>query len=269
MDQRRSLAQLMDLRGRFALITGGAGHVGRAFAEALAELGAGIVLLDLPGVADTAAAAVTAAHGVPAVAWGVDLEDSRAVGDVPKQVLAQTGRLDILVNCAALVGTSPLTGWAVPFEAQSIDTWRRALEVNVTAAFSLIQGFAPALRAGGHGSIINVASIYGVVGPDWRLYEGTSLGNPAAYAASKGALVQLTRWLATTLAPHIRVNAISPGGIERGTADPFLSRYVARVPMGRMGTEEDLKGAVAYLATDASAYMTGQNLLVDGGWTAW
>ena len=127
----------------------------------------------------------------------------------------------------------------------------------------------PALRASGHGSIIHISSLYGVVGPDMRLYEDTAMGNPAAYGASKGGLIQLNRWLSTVLAPEIRVNAISPGGLWRGQPEAFVGRYVARTPLGRMGTEEDFKGAAAFLASDASAYITGQNLVVDGGFTAW
>src|SRR5437870_1912890 len=114
-----------------------------------------------------------------------------------------------------------------------------------------------------------IGSIYGVVGPDLALYEGTPLGNPAAYAASKGGLLQFTRWLATSLAPRVRVNMLSPGGVERGQAEQFRTRYVAKTPLARMATEEDFKGAVAYLASDLSAYVTGQNLIVDGGWTTW
>ena len=148
-------------------------------------------------------------------------------------------------------------------------TWRRALEVNLTAPFVLIQAAAADLSDSGHGSVINVASIYGLVGPDWRLYEGTALGNPAAYAASKGGLLQLTRWLATTLAPEVRVNADHARRRVPGHAGAVLCRYAARTPLGRMAREEDFKGAVAYLASDLSAYVTGQNLAVDGGWTAW
>ena len=140
---------------------------------------------------------------------------------------------------------------------------------GVSRAAGLVQAAAGDLRASGHGSVINISSIYGLAGPDWRLYEGTDLGNPAAYAASKGGLIQATRWLATTLAPQVRVNAIAPGGVFRDTPEPFLSRYVARTPLARMAREEDFKGAVAYLASDLSAYMTGQCLTVDGGWTVW
>ncbi|MDO8629190.1 MAG: SDR family oxidoreductase, partial [Phycisphaerales bacterium] len=121
----------------------------------------------------------------------------------------------------------------------------------------------------GRGSIINIASIYGSYGPDLRLYAGTAMGNPAAYAASKGGLIQLTRWLATVLAPHVRVNSISPGGVFRNQPEEFVQRYEARTPLGRMATDDDLRGAMLYLASDLSRYVTGQNLSVDGGWGVW
>ena len=181
----------------------------------------------------------------------------------------QDEHLDILINNAAFVGTSDLKGWVTDFENQSVETWQRALEVNLTAAFDLSKGLAPKLKQNGHGSIINIASIYGLNGPDYSLYEGTDMGNPAAYAASKGGLLQLTRWLSTTLAPDVRVNSISPGGVFRNQPEEFVKRYKARTPLGRMASEEDIKGAMVYLASDLSMYMTGQNLVVDGGWTAW
>jgi NAD(P)-dependent dehydrogenase (short-subunit alcohol dehydrogenase family) len=188
---------------------------------------------------------------------------------VPDRVVRELGSLDILVHSAALVGTTPLRGWGVPFAEQSSDTWRQALEVNLTSAFNLTQAAATALTASGHGSVIFIGSIYGVVGPDLGLYEGTKLGNPAAYAASKGGLLQFTRWLATSLAPKVRANMITPGGVERGQPEQFRERYLRRTPLARMASEEDFKGAVAYLASDLSAYVTGQNLIVDGGWTTW
>ena len=125
------------------------------------------------------------------------------------------------------------------------------------------------LGAHGVGSIINMASIYGSYGPDYELYRDTTMGNPAAYAASKGGLVQLTRWLATTLAPAVRVNSISPGGVFRSQPEIFVERYKKRTPLGRMATEDDFRGAIAYLASDLAAYVTGQNLAVDGGWGVW
>lgn len=260
----------MDLHGRVALITGGAGHIGTAMGEALAELGAAIVVLDLDQEACVRVASQLQQHfGIGSLPVAIDLATESQVLTVPQRVLERFGRLDILVNCAAFVGMTDLPGWVVSFAEQLPSTWRKALEVNLTAPFVLTQACAPALAASGHGSVINVGSIYGVVGPNWNLYAGTPMGNPAAYAASKGGLLQLTRWLATTLAPKIRVNAISPGGVWNHQPDEFVQRYVALTPLGRMATEEDFKGTVAFLASDLSAYITGQNLMVDGGWTAW
>ena len=162
-----------------------------------------------------------------------------------------------------------LEGWVTSFENQTVDTWRRAIEVNLTSVFHLTKSLAAKISSSGAASVINIASIYGVVGPDLNLYEGTSMGNSAAYAASKGGMIQLTRWLSTVLAPAVRVNCISPGGISRGQPDVFLKRYIDKTPLRRMGIEEDFKGIVAYLSSDMSAYVTGQNFMVDGGWTAW
>jgi NAD(P)-dependent dehydrogenase (short-subunit alcohol dehydrogenase family) len=263
------ITSLSRLDGRRALITGATGGIGRVVAQTLAELGAELILSDRPG-ADFGPLLTHLAAESPAPARVVicDLEhdDDRArlIAD-----LRAAGPLDILINNAAFVGTSNLTGWVGPLATQSIDTWRRALEVNLTAAFHLSQGVADQLRLSGHGAIVNIGSIYGMLGPDHRLYDGTELGNPAAYAASKGGLLQLTRWLATTLAPTVRVNMISPGGVARHQPDVFVERYVARTPLGRMATEDDVRGAVAYLASDLSAYVTGHNLAVDGGWGIW
>lgn len=267
----RSIAELARLDGRTALITGGGGHIGSTMADALAECGAQVAILDSAEKrADQIAKRIAERHGVPTTALRVDLRDEVAVRSVPGRVRADFDGLDVIVHCAALVGTSELEGWAVPLADQSLDTWRSAIEVNLTAPFLLDQICAPLLRSSGHGSIIHIGSIYGVCGPDMKLYgDDSTLGNPAAYAASKGGLVQLTRWMATTLAPDVRVNTISLGGVFRGHADDFRVRYEERTPLARMATEEDLKGAAVYLASDLSSYVTGHNLMIDGGWTAW
>jgi NAD(P)-dependent dehydrogenase (short-subunit alcohol dehydrogenase family) len=265
----RKVFELMNMRGRTALITGGAGHIGRVAADTLAELGASIVLLDINGEAcEKAAADLRATWNTKVTPIVADLEDETAVRDVSRRVAEEHGSLHVLVHAAALVGIMPLEGWAVPFSQQSAATWRRAFEVNLTSFFVLTQSCEQLLRTSS-GSIIAISSIYGVSAPVMKLYEGTKLGNPAAYAASKGGLLQMVRYLSTTLSPDVRVNAISPGGVSRRQPEEFVERYVERTPLGRMATEEDLKGAVAYFASDLSAYVTGQNLLVDGGWTAW
>ena len=270
MPPTRPLKHLMDLTGRVALVTGGAGHVGREAAVAVAELGARVALADISGDG-CAAAALTLSGQCDAEILAVqcDLADEAGVKDLPDRVARVLGGVDIIIHAAAFVGDSELKGWAVPFPEQSPETWRAALEVNLTSAFVLVQAATPWLEKSGAASVIQIASIYGMLGPDLRLYEGTDMGNPAAYAASKGGLLQMTRWLSTVLAPKVRVNAITPGGIWRRQAAEFVERYESRVPLGRMGSEEDLKGAVAYLASDLSAYVTGHNLVVDGGWTAW
>jgi len=266
----RRLVELMDLRGRVAVITGGAGHLGLAFAEAVAELGARVVIVDRDADATAARAEVVARHGgVEAIGVAVDLAEPEAAARVAEETRARFGRVDILVNNAAYTGDTRVPGYAVPVASQTLSAWQAALRVNLDAAFALTQALAADLATSGQGAIINIASIYGLVGPDFRLYEGTAMGNPAAYAASKGGLLQLTRYYATALAPRVRVNAISPGGVARGQSEAFTGRYLSRTPLGRMAIEEELKGALAYLAGDAAAYVTGHNLVVDGGFTAW
>jgi NAD(P)-dependent dehydrogenase (short-subunit alcohol dehydrogenase family) len=253
---RRSLRQLGDLTGRRALVAGGAGHLGNAAVEALAEAGATVGVLDaVPAEAETSVVC--------------DLADEAATRAAVRALTERLGGLDVLVHVAALVGTSDLEGWAVPFAEQSVEAWDAAIRINVTSAFTLVHEARSSLAASGRGSVIVFGSIYGLVGADPSLYEGTDMANPIAYGVSKGGLLQLVRYLATELAPHVRVNAISPGGIERGQPETFVQRYRARTPLDRLGTEEDVKGAVGFLASDLSAYVTGHNLVVDGGWTAW
>lgn len=266
----KQVNELMNLKNRVALVTGGAGHIGSAICDALAENGADIVIIDCnKELCAKKCEQLTADYGVTALPHVIDLASEKKLRKVPETVLKHVGSLDILVNCAALVGTSSLKGWGVGFREQDAGTWRLALEINLTAPFILTQACSEALARSQHGSVINIASIYGINGPDMQLYEGTSMGNPAAYAASKGGLIQLTRWLATVLSPDVRVNAITLGGVARGQPEPFYSRYVKKTPLKRMATEEDIKGAAIFLASDLSAYVTGQNLVVDGGFTVW
>ena len=266
----RTLADLMRLSGRRALISGGVGHVGFAVGEALVELGATVAVLDVdPAKCQERAEALGRIRARSAVAVPCDLRDERATRGAIHRSVELLGGLEILVHCAAYVGTTAVPGWAVPFGEQTVEAWDAAMRVNLTSAFIMVQEAREALAASGAGSVILIASTYGLVGPDLRLYEGTTMGNPAGYAASKGGVLQLTRYLATVLAPRVRVNAVTPGGIWRHQPEAFHQRYVARTPLGRMATEEDLKGAIAYLASDLSAYVTGQNLVIDGGWTAW
>ena len=263
-----TLQQLMDMRGRRVLLTGATGGIGRVMADTLAELGADLVLIDRPG-SDLDSLASELTEKWTTISISCDLESEEARNELIEKVKQDGLGVSCLINNAAFVGASDLQNWIVSFEEQSLEVWRRALEVNLTAAFHLSQGLAAELRKAMGANIINVTSIYGEYGPDWRLYEGTGMGNPAAYGASKGGLNQFTRWLATTIAPDVRVNAVSPGGVYRNQPEKFVSRYTERTPLKRMATEEDFRGAIAFLASDLSQYVTGQVLRVDGGWGEW
>lgn len=254
------LADLWDLRGRTCVITGGGGYIGRAMTAVYRKAGARIIQLDLAFDRE-------AEDGV--IQRLCDLSDPVALEATLLHLLETEPTIDVLVHNAAFVGTAAGTGWSSSFETQSFDLFRKALDINLAVPFYITQKLAPALRASGRGSVIMVGSIYGVVGPDWSLYEDTGIGNPAGYAASKGGLMQLTRWLATTLGPDIRVNAFSPGGVERGQDPAFQKRYIARTPLARMASPDDFQGVALFLASDMSAYVTGQVIGVDGGWTAW
>lgn len=266
----KSFQNLMDLTGRRALVTGGAGHIGRAIAECLLELGATVAILDRdPSVCDQCVQELSSTAPERAVSFPCDLGDEIATRKTVRAAINRLGGLEIAVHSAAYVGTTAVPGWAVAFEEQQVEPFEASMRVNVTSAFVIAQEAKEALAASGKGSVVLIASIYGMVGPDMRLYEETSMGNPAGYSASKGALLNLTRYLSTVLAPTVRVNAVSPGGVWRDQPKIFVDRYVQRTPLGRMAVEEDLKGAIGFLVSDLSAYVTGHNLVVDGGWTAW
>tara|TARA_B110000879_G_scaffold212475_1_gene308909 strand:+ start:13287 stop:14084 length:798 start_codon:yes stop_codon:yes gene_type:complete len=263
-----TIQDLMNLNGRLALITGATGSLGSVMAETLAELGADIILVDRPGSDfKSLSNSLNTRWGVKVWSYHCDLENNKQRIKLLETIKNEHKTLNILVNNAAFVGTSDLKGWSTKFEDQTVETWRRAIEVNLTAPFHLCQGLAPILRESAGASIINIGSIYGQAAPDWGLYEDTDMSNPAAYGASKGGLMQLTRWLSSTLAPTIRVNAISPGGIFRDQPQIFVKRYEEKTPLARMATEEDFQGAIAYLASDLSKYMNGQVMTVDGGWS--
>jgi NAD(P)-dependent dehydrogenase (short-subunit alcohol dehydrogenase family) len=266
----RSVHSLLDLRGRRALITGGAGYIALAVEEALIELGCKIALLDL-NMADCQKRA-KALNGIKkgsALPFACDLASEDQTRSVARAAIKKMGGLDILIHMAAYGGDTRFPGWVVPYPQQTTEAFDRALKVNLSSAFTISQEARAALEKSKHGSIILFGSTYGIVGGNHGLYKGTDMGNPVGYGASKGGLIHMAQCLATVMAPKIRVNALSPGGVFSGQPKVFVDRYVEKTPLGRMAEIEDMKGAVAFLASDASAYMTGQNLVIDGGWTAW
>lgn len=261
--------KLFSLCGRLALVVGACGNIGRSICKGLAAHGADLVIADL--------------HNDACLALTKELESSfsgryiSAPGDCTTedgmQAVMHTcdtfGPIQIVVHCIGLISSMPIPGYAVSFENQSLEAWELALKVNLTSAFLLAKHVHNRLDQSGMASVIFLSSIYGSLGPDWSLYDNTSMGNPLAYGASKGGLQQLMRYLATLWAPSVRVNCVSPGGIQHGQTEDFIRRYEQRTPMRRMATPEDIAGPVIFLASDAARYVTGQNILVDGGWSAW
>ena len=254
-----------------ALVTGGAGILGQKFCEGLLNAGAQVAVVD---VDVDAAEAVAASLGTGALGFGCDVSRPDSVHACVQAVLARFGHIDVLLNNAASK-SSDIRAFFKPFEDYSLDTWREVMSVNIDGMFLMAQAVGRHMLTRGSGSVIQTASIYGLVGPDPRIYEGSdylggSINTPAVYAASKAAVIGLTRWLATHWAPHgIRANCLVPGGVASGQNSLFAEKYSSRVPLGRMAEADELVPALIYLASPASSYVTGQVLAVDGGWTAW
>jgi len=260
------------LGGKVALVTGGAGILGEKFCAGLVEAGAKVAVVDLNA---SAAQAAAARLGENAVGFGCDIADPASVQACVAAVIARFGAIDILHNNAA-TKSRDVRAFFTPFEDYSLDTWREVMAVNIDGMFLMAQAVGKHMVARGQGGVvIQTASIYGLVGPDSRIYEGSDylggpINTPAVYAASKAAVVGLTKWLATHWAKNgIRVNCLVPGGVSSGQNGVFSERYSERVPLGRMARADEMVPALLYLASDASSYVTGQVLAVDGGWTAW
>jgi NAD(P)-dependent dehydrogenase (short-subunit alcohol dehydrogenase family) len=268
-DRAPSLGDLLSLKGRHALVVGGAGLLGGEISSALAELGAVVIVAsrDLKKCQDFAARLERRFPGRGATALSGDI----AKPDSIRKLLADTasltgGALDILVNC----------GWSGrknTIESITDADWNNDIEVCLNGVFRTVKAALPLLKAR-KGNVLSIASIYGHVAPDPRLYDGTGFTNPPSYGAAKAGVIQLTKYLATSLAPHgIRANCISPGPFPfestQKESPEFVARLAAKNPLGRIGRPFDIKGAAALLCSDAGAYMTGQNLCVDGGWAVW
>jgi len=266
-----TVQRLFDLSGQVAVVTGGARNLGYDMALALAEAGADVVVTSRNlEQAESAVARIRTATGRTVEPARLEVTDEEQVERLVQNTLSQFGRIDIFVNNAGNVVSTPENA---PFHKRPLALWSDVLAVNLTGVFLCSKHAAAlAMIPSRKGAIINIGSTAGLVGKDRRIYEGTSMGGATLdYHAAKGAVVNMTRDMAVYLAPHgIRVNCISPGGFFRGQPDRFVERYSAGVPMGRMGEDgKEMKGAVVFLASEASSYVTGHNLVVDGGLTAW
>lgn len=257
MDVRR----MFDLTGQVALVTGGTGLYGTSISEALAEAGAHVIVASRNQARCEDWAAKLRDRGLQASAENYDQADEQLILLLRERVLKKWKAVDILVNNSV---ARPMRAYGDKLEA-----WRQSMEVNATGLFAISRAFLESMMKRGKGSVINISSIQGVVAPDFKNYAGTDFTTPPDYHFHKHGLIGLTKYLAALAGPSgVRVNAISPGGYDpTGVKEPFLSQYCRRVFLGRMAEHDDLKGVVVFLASEASRYITGQNIIVDGGYT--
>ena len=267
---------LFELKGKTAIVTGAVSILGQGFCRGLAEFGAQVAVVDLNQDRCAAfAEELERDYGISALGVSCDVSDPVSVAKMVEQVVSRFGSIDILHNNAASK-SSDLDAFFASTEKYSLSEWRKIMAVNVDGMFLVAQAVGGQMqKQGTGGSIIQTASIYGIVSSDKRIYEGSfylgrQISNPAVYSTSKAAVVGLTRYLAANWGDAgIRVNALVPAGVESGQNDTFKARYSARVPLARMAKADEMVGALVYLASDASSYVTGHCLVVDGGLSAW
>ena len=274
-----TIQEKFDLSGRVAIVTGGVGLLGTEFCKTLAEAGAAVAVVDLNASASQAVADTLTKSGYQAQAFAVDITKPDSVNAMVENVLSAFGRIDILVNSAALdpkFDPDAVKKGITPgaFEDYPLEQWNAALNVNLTGMFLITQACVkPMLAQGKKGSIINICSTYGLNGPDQRIYikDGERVAfKPVYYTVTKAGVMGFTKYLAAYYAgTDIRVNALTPGGVFNNHEDYFVKNYSAKTIIGRMAKKDEMNGALLFLASDASSYMTGNNVVVDGGWTAW
>jgi NAD(P)-dependent dehydrogenase (short-subunit alcohol dehydrogenase family) len=273
------IQEKFDLTERVAVVTGGVGLLGAEFCRTLAEAGAAVAVVDLNGSASQAVADSLTSSGYKSLAIPTDITQPDSVNDAVEKVLSAFGRIDVLVNSAALdpkFDPEAVDKGITPgaFEDYPLDLWNSALNVNLTGMFLMTQACVkPMLEQGKKGSVINICSTYGLNGPDQRIYvkEGKRVAYKAVYyTVTKAGVMGFTKYLAAYYAEtEIRVNALTPGGVFINHEEYFVKNYSAKTILGRMAQKDEMNGALLFLASDASSYMTGNNLVVDGGWTAW
>lgn len=275
--KKKNIFDKFSLNGKVALVTGGAGLLGKQFTLTLAQAGAHVIVADKNvELAQNQTDAIN--HGgYSSSAEGVDIADPQSVAEMVQNVVKGFSRLDVLVNSAALDPKfdpqHSIEQSNNAFENYSLRAWQDSLNVNLTGMFLTSQGVVRQMMKQGEGTIVNICSIYGLVGPNQNIYRITGQPEkfkPVDYSVTKAGVLGFTRYLAAYLAEkNIRVNALTPGGVNNDHEKEFAKNYSAHTMLGRMSKNDEMNGALLFLASSASSYMTGANLIVDGGWTAW
>lgn len=265
---------LFSLNNKVAVVTGAVGLLGKQHCLALSEAGASVVVCDLD---ENACNEFAFSLEGDCMGAGADITSPLSVKELKERILNKYKKVDILINNAAIndMFENPSAAAELSkFENYPFELWEKSLNVNITGTFLCCQVIGAQMAEQGSGSIINIASTYGITAPDQSLYKkddgSQEFYKSPAYPATKGAVISFTRFLAAYWGGKgVRVNCLSPGGVENNQQDYFINNYSKRTPLGRMAAPSDYKGAIVFLASEASAYMTGANLIVDGGWTAW
>lgn len=258
------MKNLFNMSNKVAVVTGGAGLIGRALVKGLASQGAKVYIAEIDMDRALGACKSFEKDGFDIRAISLDITNEASVKECLSTIIAESESLDVWINNAY-----PKTkDWGLKLEKIPSSSWKMNIDQHLNGYCLTCRDVAETMKKQGMGSIINVASIYGVVGPDFGVYEDTEMTMPAAYAAIKAGIINFTKYLASYYGSSgIRVNCISPGGVFDNQKDSFVKNYLKRTPLGRMAKPEDIVGAAVYLSSDASSYVTGQNLIVDGGWT--
>jgi NAD(P)-dependent dehydrogenase (short-subunit alcohol dehydrogenase family) len=260
---------LFNLENKVIILTGGAGFLASEFADVLCGAGASVVLADVnEGECKRYARELEKLHAIQSMGVFVDLTDKGSIESMVNAVLSKFTNIDVLINNAAYNPHEET--YHVRFEDFSLESWNRILAVNLTGVFLCTQAVGKQMAKQGYGNIINISSIYGMVGADQRIYGTSGINSSVAYAASKAGVANLTRYLSAYFeGRNIRVNTLTLGGVFNDQDADFVRNYSNRTHLGRMANKSDYRGAILFLCSDTSAYMTGSNLIVDGGWTAW